>query len=73
MGVLVHSERLNQELRSAFSTDFRPGNAWSLEMGENGRLLWRSGDTTLAVQPAASFMRRIEDWFLSGLPIEDEL
>jgi putative cardiolipin synthase len=73
MGLLVRSERLNQDLREAFGTDFRPGNAWSLEIGDDGRLLWHSGDTTLSVQPATSFMQRIEDWFLSALPIEDEL
>jgi putative cardiolipin synthase len=73
MGFLIQSEALNARLRDAFRPDFASGNAWSLEHGDNGRLLWRSGETTLAVQPATSFMQRIEDWFLSTLPIEDEL
>jgi putative cardiolipin synthase len=73
MGFLIESEALNERLRDAFRPDFAAGNAWSLEFGDDGRLLWRSGETTLAVQPATSFMQRLEDWFLSTLPIEDEL
>ena len=73
MGLLVSSEELNQQLRKAFERDFKDENAWSVEQDPNGRLLWRSGDTVLSVQPNSSFMQRIEDWFFSILPIEDEL
>ena len=31
------------------------------------------GDEVLTVQPAASTLQRIEDWFFAHLPIEDEL
>ena len=73
MGLLVKGETLNRRVRDAFDRDFAPDNAWTLEEADDGRLLWHSGDMTLAVQPATSFMQRIEDWFLSGLPIEGEL
>jgi putative cardiolipin synthase len=73
MGLLVKSELLNRRLREAFAPDFSPLNAWSLALAEDGRLLWSANDIVLDVQPASSFMQRIEDWFFSALPLEDEL
>lgn len=73
IGLLVESERLNGRLREAFAPDFSPLNAWNLALGEDGRLLWTANDIVLDVQPASSFMQRIEDWFFSTLPLEDEL
>jgi putative cardiolipin synthase len=45
------------------------------EMGldEEGGVIWVSHDVTLTEQPAASMLQRIEDWFFSHLPIENEL
>jgi putative cardiolipin synthase len=36
-------------------------------------VIWVSHDATLTEQPAASMLQRIEDWFFSHLPIENEL
>jgi putative cardiolipin synthase len=73
LGLLVHGETLNQQLRRAFAPDFRETNAWTLELDEQDRMNWVSGDTVLYVQPEASFMQRLEDWFLSQMPVEHEL
>jgi hypothetical protein len=35
--------------------------------------VWVSHDVTLTEQPAESVLQRIEDWFFSRLPLEDEL
>jgi putative cardiolipin synthase len=73
MGFLVVSEPFNRSVRAAVDRDFSAGNAWSLELQDDGKIFWVAGDETLEVQPAGSFMQRIEDWFFSHLPIEDEL
>ena len=73
MGLLIESEALNAEVRRAVTPDFSQTNAWQLELDEDGRVIWVAHDVTLTEQPAASMLQRIEDWFFSHLPLEDEL
>lgn len=73
MGLLIESRTLNRQLRAALEPDFSPRNAWHLRLDEAGRITWVSDDEVLNHQPTHSFMRRIEDWFLTLLPIEDEM
>ena len=73
MGLLIESPELNRELRQALEPDFSPRNAWLVKADENGDLTWVSDETVLQHQPSHHFMRRIEDWFLTLLPIEDEM
>ena len=73
MGLLVTSEAFNRSVRAAVETDFSGENAWQLELREGGEVYWVADDQVLDSQPAASFMQRIEDWFFSHLPMEDEL
>jgi putative cardiolipin synthase len=42
-------------------------------LDEEGHVTWVSENKTLTVQPAESFMQRIEDWFFRHLPLEGEL
>jgi putative cardiolipin synthase len=73
MGLLIESAALNAEVREAVTPDFSKTNAWQLELDEGGDVVWVSHDVTLTEQPAGSTLQRIEDWFFSLLPIEDEL
>ena len=73
MGLLVTSESFNRSVRNAVDADFSGENAWQLELREDGEVYWVANDQVLDSQPAASFMQRIEDWFFSHLPMEDEL
>lgn len=73
MGLLVESESLNRELRTALEPDFSLRNAWHLVLHEDDTISWVSDKGTLDHQPTHSFMRRIEDWFLTLLPIENEM
>jgi putative cardiolipin synthase len=73
MGLLIESEELNAEVRKAVTPDFSKTNSWQLEIDEEGGVIWVSHDVTLTEQPAASMLQRIEDWFFSHLPIENEL
>ena len=73
MGLLVTSEQFNRSVRNAVEADFSAANAWRLELRADGEVHWVADDQVLDAQPAASFMQRIEDWFFSHLPLEDEL
>jgi putative cardiolipin synthase len=73
MGLWVESRELNASLRSAVERDFADGNAWRLQFDEAGRVNWVSRNDVLTLQPAASTLQQIEDWFFAHLPIEDEL
>ncbi len=73
MGLLIESPTLNRELRDVLEPDFATRNAWLLRLDEAGQVSWVSDDAVLNHQPTPSYMRRIEDWFLTLLPIEDEM
>jgi putative cardiolipin synthase len=73
MGLLIHSEAFNRSLREALDIDFHPRNAWHLQETDAGKLRWVADDQTLDAQPAASRLQRLEDWFLSKLPIGKEM
>jgi putative cardiolipin synthase len=73
MGLMIDSPSLNAELRSALEPDFSLRNAWHVRLDDDGEMVWVSDSSILDHQPEPSYMRRIEDWFLSLLPLEDEL
>ena len=73
MGFLVLSEGFNQRARNVLEPDFSPDNAWQLQLQEDDSVVWVSGEQELSTQPDVSLMHRIEDWFFSHMPIEDEL
>ena len=73
MALLITSEAMNQRLRSMIVSDFSRRNAWQLEQQSNGSIHWLSDEERLTKQPAASNFQRLEDWFLSLLPVEDQL
>jgi putative cardiolipin synthase len=73
MGLLIESPSLNAELRRFLEPDFSPRNAWLLRRSDDGQMTWVSDEEVLQHQPTHSYMRRIEDWFLTLLPIEDEM
>lgn len=73
MGFLVVSESFNREVRSAVEVDFSGANAWQLELQPDGLVHWVADSQRLTTQPDASYMQRLEDWFFSLMPIEEEL
>jgi len=73
IGLLVESTELNQRLRQNLEIDFNKRNAWHLQMVDDKRIVWVADDTVLDSQPADSAFQRLEDWFLSILPIEGEM
>jgi putative cardiolipin synthase len=73
MGLLIKSSEFNRLVREVVALDFHQRNAWLLQTQADGRLAWVADDTILHDQPAESALQRLEDWFLSVLPIEDEM
>jgi len=73
MGLLIDSASLNSQLRELLEPDFSPANAWRLEINGQGQLTWNDDRETLIHQPTHSYMLRLEDWFLSHLPLEGEM
>jgi hypothetical protein len=71
--MIYKNREFNQLVREATAVDFHPRNAWQLTKEENGKLVWVGDDKVLDKQPANSSLQRLEDWFLSVLPIEGEM
>jgi putative cardiolipin synthase len=73
MGLLINSSEFNKLVREVVALDFHQRNAWYLQPQTDGSLSWVAEDIVLHEQPAESTLQRLEDWFLSVLPIEDEM
>jgi hypothetical protein len=73
MGLLLESAEVNRALRERLAVDFDPRNAWHVQSTADGSLRWVADDAVLDSQPAASTFQRLEDWFLSHLPIAGEM
>ena len=73
IGIFIQSNELNQRLREKLAIDFHKRNAWHLQMGDDGKIVWVADDIVLDSQPADSAFQRIEDWFISILPVEEEM
>jgi putative cardiolipin synthase len=73
IGIFIQSSELNQRLREKLEIDFHKRNAWHLQVADNGEIVWVADDLVLNSQPADSVFQRLEDWFLSILPIEEEM
>jgi len=72
-GLLIHSEKLAQQVHDAILIDFLPENSWHLRIEESGQVQWVSDEQKLNHIPSQSYMQRIEDWFFAHLPIEGEM
>ena len=73
IGLFIESEELNARLREKLEVDFHKRNAWHLLLNDDGKVVWMADDIVLESQPADSILQRLEDWFLSILPIEEEM
>jgi len=73
VGLLIQSIAFNQMLRRQLAIDFDRRNAWHLQASPDGGIIWVGDDMILNSQPAKSGFQLLEDWFLSILPIEQEM
>jgi putative cardiolipin synthase len=73
MGLLIRSSEFNKLVREVVALDFHQRNAWHVQAQDDGNLKWVADDIVLDEQPAESALQRLEDWFLSILPIEGEM
>jgi len=72
-GLIIYSETLNAAARDATEVDFHTANAWSVRAGGANEMVWISDEQLLREVPADSQVQRLEDWFLSLLPIDTQM
>jgi putative cardiolipin synthase len=72
IGIIIQSEELNARLREKLEIDFDRRNAWHLQMDSDGKVNWVADDAVLDELPADTAFQRLEDWFISKIPIEKE-
>ena len=73
IGIFIKSKDFNRQIREKLAIDFHYRNAWHLQATKDGGIVWVADDMTLDTQPADSAFQRLEDWFLSILPIEGKM
>lgn len=73
IGILVKSAALNRRVREIIAVDFATRNAWQMKLLPGNQVVWVGDDMVLDKQPAESSLQRLEDWFFSLLPIENEM
>ncbi len=70
MGVLIDSPELAEELSQKIEYLMQPENSWRVQLNENGKVIWVSGDNILTRQPAQSGWQRFLDLFFKLFPKE---
>ena len=70
MGILIDSPGLAEQLSQMIEKLMQPENSWQVQLDENGKLIWVSGDEILTRQPAQSFWQRVQDVFFKIFPKE---
>jgi len=73
VGLIINSTELNQQLRDLLAVDFQPRNAWNVQRGDDGRLVWRGENDSYSGPPDASQIERLEDWFIGLLPLDKQM
>ncbi len=78
IGLIIHSPELAEELLEVIEVDLRPENSWRVMLEESDsrrkpRMVWvgtgKDGETRHERDPEVGTGRRIQDFFLSLLPI----
>lgn len=76
VGLLVHSQELARVFRTHLEEDLRPENSYALRL-EGDEISWnattRGSRHTYSSDPLAGFWRRFSAFFLSLLPIKNQL
>jgi cardiolipin synthase C len=73
VGLIINSIELNQQMRELLAIDFLPRNAWQVQRGGDGKLVWRGENDSYTGPPDASQIERLEDWFIGLLPINKQM
>ena len=78
LGVLIGSPELAQQIYIDFSVDLSPQNSWQVELRipegkTKPRLVWEDGDEEITKEPSKGFIQRLNLWFFSLFPIDEQL
>lgn len=73
MGVLVESRELTADVRQRLARDFSLRNAWRVEYGQDGALVWVTDDEVLHSEPSLGWWPSLKVRLLSWLPLGGEV
>jgi len=74
IGLLIDDPVLADEVARLFDRDLTPENTWRVRVNEKGELIWESSEGAVgAPQPARTLWQRIQVFFFSLMPVEDQL
>jgi len=74
IGLLIDDPVLADEVARLFDRDLTPENSWRVYIDEKGNLIWESSEGAVgAPQPARTLWQRIQVFFFSLMPVEDQL
>jgi putative cardiolipin synthase len=74
IGLIIDAPVLADELARLFDRDLTPENTWRVRLDDKGNLTWESSDGIVgAPQPARTLWQRIQVFFFSLMPVEDQI
>jgi putative cardiolipin synthase len=73
VAAVTQSASLSRELAALIERDMQPENAWRVTLDSDGWLTWSSGAEELYRQPARGFGQRVLEFFLSLLPLKNQI
>jgi len=68
MGIIIDSPKLGREMLRLAERDMSPQNAWQVQLGDEGKLVWVNSDETVTRQPARNAWQRFMDMVFMVLP-----
>lgn len=73
IALLIQSKELAASIMEEFSQDISLPNSWRVKLDSKGLQYWESGHDRLYDEPARSFLQRMQVFFYSLFPIDNQL
>ncbi len=73
IALLIRSKELSQRISQLFKRDLQAENSWQVRLDDAGKMYWEAGDEKYYKEPARSTLQRLQVFFFSLFPIDDQL
>ena len=78
LGLLIDSPQLAEWIYRDFGVDLKPENSWQVKLRIAGdkaktKLVWIDGEEELTKEPSKGFIQKLNLWFFSLFPIDEQL
>ncbi len=73
VGLLIDSPVLARRIAAGFAEDLAGSNSWRVTQAPDDSLRWDSSAGRRYTQPGGNLLRRLTDFLLTPLPLEDQL